>query len=200
MVAEGQGQGQRKYFPDLKSNALHMNLRPIQIRLQSWGSPNRRGSRGRGQQTPRRTTTRTLPRCRITRPPLCSMIGVRLSASTAYQVDSLPVSLHELVVVDNVTFSSNHCEIISPVSHTHTACCLGLPDCRVNPKPTVFLDITLDGKAAGRITIELRGDVVPTTAENFRALCTHDKGMDVHCCLDVGPEGRWCRAWCTAVC
>jgi len=43
--------------------------------------------------------------------------------------------------------------------------------------PRVFFDITIGDKAAGRITFELFADVVPKTAENFRALCTGEKGM-----------------------
>jgi cyclophilin family peptidyl-prolyl cis-trans isomerase len=44
-------------------------------------------------------------------------------------------------------------------------------------RPSVFFDVTIDGKPAGRITMELFDDVAPKTAENFRALCTHEKGF-----------------------
>eukprot|EP01116_Phalansterium_solitarium_P005447 TRINITY_DN1709_c0_g1_i1.p1 TRINITY_DN1709_c0_g1~~TRINITY_DN1709_c0_g1_i1.p1 ORF type:complete len:190 (-),score=78.99 TRINITY_DN1709_c0_g1_i1:404-919(-) len=44
-------------------------------------------------------------------------------------------------------------------------------------KPRVFFDITIGGAPAGRIVMELRADVVPQTAENFRALCTGEKGV-----------------------
>jgi peptidyl-prolyl isomerase F (cyclophilin D) len=42
--------------------------------------------------------------------------------------------------------------------------------------PRVFLDVTADGESLGRIEIELRSDIVPKTAENFRALCTGELG------------------------
>jgi peptidyl-prolyl isomerase F (cyclophilin D) len=41
--------------------------------------------------------------------------------------------------------------------------------------PRVFFDITAGGSPVGKIIIELRSDVVPKTAENFRALCTGEK-------------------------
>ncbi|KAB2600728.1 peptidyl-prolyl cis-trans isomerase [Pyrus ussuriensis x Pyrus communis] len=44
----------------------------------------------------------------------------------------------------------------------------------VNPK--VFFDMTIGGQPAGRIVMELFADTTPRTAENFRALCTGEKG------------------------
>jgi cyclophilin family peptidyl-prolyl cis-trans isomerase len=43
--------------------------------------------------------------------------------------------------------------------------------------PRVFFDMTIGGAPAGKIIMELRSDVVPRTAENFRALCTGEKGF-----------------------
>ena len=41
----------------------------------------------------------------------------------------------------------------------------------------VFFDVTIAGKDAGRIVMELFDDIVPKTAENFRCLCTGEQGM-----------------------
>ena len=45
--------------------------------------------------------------------------------------------------------------------------------------PVVYFDMTIGGLVAGRIEMTLRADVVPKTAENFRCLCTGERGVDV---------------------
>lgn len=44
-------------------------------------------------------------------------------------------------------------------------------------RPRVFFDIDIAGKSAGRIEFDLFDDIAPKTAENFRALCTGEKGI-----------------------
>ncbi|XP_054153161.1 peptidyl-prolyl cis-trans isomerase E-like [Oppia nitens] len=48
---------------------------------------------------------------------------------------------------------------------------------KLKENPNVFFDIRIDGQFSGRIRIMLRKDVVPLTSENFRCLCTHEKGF-----------------------
>ncbi|KAI8900828.1 peptidyl-prolyl cis-trans isomerase E-like protein [Globomyces pollinis-pini] len=45
-----------------------------------------------------------------------------------------------------------------------------------NEHPRVYFDISIERNHCGRIIMELFNDVVPKTAENFRQLCTHEKG------------------------
>ena len=43
--------------------------------------------------------------------------------------------------------------------------------------PHVFFDVTVGGQRQGRIVMELYADTTPRTAENFRCLCTGEKGL-----------------------
>ena len=48
---------------------------------------------------------------------------------------------------------------------------------KTGPNPKVYFEITIGGMRAGRLTIELFADKVPRAAENFRCLCTGEKGL-----------------------
>ncbi|CAI5442659.1 unnamed protein product [Caenorhabditis angaria] len=47
-------------------------------------------------------------------------------------------------------------------------------------RPRVFFEISINNQSAGRITMELFSDIFSLTAENFRALCTGEKGGTLH--------------------
>jgi peptidylprolyl isomerase len=45
------------------------------------------------------------------------------------------------------------------------------------PNPRVFFSVSIGGRPVGQIFIELYANAAPKTAENFRALCTGEKGV-----------------------
>ena len=48
---------------------------------------------------------------------------------------------------------------------------------KIRGNPRVYFDMTIAGEDCGRIVMQLRKDVVPKTAENFRQLCTMEAGF-----------------------
>jgi len=52
-----------------------------------------------------------------------------------------------------------------------------LKSARSDTNPRVFFDISIGGEPAGRVVFELFAGVVPLTVENFRCLCTGEKGV-----------------------
>lgn len=51
------------------------------------------------------------------------------------------------------------------------------PETTPTRRPRVFFDISINGKKPERVTFDLFSDITPKTSENFRALCTGEKGI-----------------------
>uniref|UniRef100_A0AAQ5YBI2 E3 SUMO-protein ligase RanBP2 n=1 Tax=Amphiprion ocellaris TaxID=80972 RepID=A0AAQ5YBI2_AMPOC len=82
------------------------------------------------------------------------------------------------------TFKKTFCECQSRVGQSgDDASCISSPQMsRVqehsrDTNPQVFLTVAADGQPLGTVTIELFSHIVPKTTENFRALCTGEKGF-----------------------
>lgn len=82
------------------------------------------------------------------------------------------------------SFKKTFCACQSRIGQTSSdaSCISSPPMSRVQEhsretNPRVFLEVAADGQSLGTITIELFSHIVPKTAENFRALCTGERGF-----------------------
>jgi peptidylprolyl isomerase len=75
--------------------------------------------------------------------------------------------LHSLTRLINLSFTHIH-------THTHRRSLFSHFE---KITQTVFLDVEIEGGETGRITFGLYGTAAPRTVENFRALCTGEKGI-----------------------
>lgn len=63
---------------------------------------------------------------------------------------------------------------LSELQKGHLSLAAGLSK---DTNPVVYFEVSADGEPLGHITMELFANIVPRTAENFRALCTGEKGF-----------------------
>lgn len=54
---------------------------------------------------------------------------------------------------------------------------LETPEISKTERIRCFFEVSIGGLSIGRIVFELLSDIVPKTCENFRALCTGEKGI-----------------------
>jgi len=69
-----------------------------------------------------------------------------------------------------------HPLVIGLLNVMKTVLLLLLPALALGARTKVYFDVAVDGAPLGRVEFELYNEIVPKTAENFRALCTGEKG------------------------
>lgn len=109
----------------------------------------------------------------------CTQSGNRISSSCRDNLSKYILNQHQnnqFNLLNKLDKSPFHSFTVLTAAAAGTAATSSANN-KMAPNPKVFFDVTADGAPLGRITMELRADVVPKTAENFRALCTGEKGM-----------------------
>lgn len=74
-------------------------------------------------------------------------------------------------------FRSSITRLLGTGAAFSAAAVAGLSSRSQSTLPKVYFDMEANGKPVGRIVMQLRSDVVPKTAENFRQLCTGEQGF-----------------------
>mmetsp|Transcript_21305 Transcript_21305/g.60322 ORF Transcript_21305/g.60322 Transcript_21305/m.60322 type:complete len:497 (+) Transcript_21305:74-1564(+) len=87
-----------------------------------------------------------------------------------------PSASPKSVFIDQLRALEGRLQIAPASPKTAAAAGLQTREERTDANPQVFFEVSIDGEVAGRLVFELFASVVPRTAENFRCLCTGEKG------------------------
>ncbi|NXH21299.1 RBP2 ligase, partial [Bucco capensis] len=91
------------------------------------------------------------------------------------KVEQFAVRFKSQELANSFKRTFKECQLsLSELQKGHLSLAAGLSK---DTNPVVYFEVSADDEPLGRITMELFASIVPRTAENFRALCTGEKGF-----------------------
>ncbi|XP_027530807.1 E3 SUMO-protein ligase RanBP2-like isoform X2 [Neopelma chrysocephalum] len=91
------------------------------------------------------------------------------------KVEQLAVRFKSQEMANSFKRRFEECQLsLSELQKGHLSLAAGLSK---DTNPVVYFEVSADNEPLGHITMELFSNIVPRTAENFRALCTGEKGF-----------------------
>lgn len=91
------------------------------------------------------------------------------------KVEQFAVRFKSQEIANSFKRRFEECQLsLSELQKGHLSLAAGLSK---DTNPVVYFEVSADDEPLGHITMELFSNIVPRTAENFRALCTGEKGF-----------------------